>query len=107
MSITVVNRHYHAASAQDIYIGRPSSLGNPFVIGKDGNREEVINKYKAWISGQMKSNNRIKNALAYIVKRVKDGDAISLVCYCAPQLCHGDIIKSIIEQALQLKEELR
>ena len=26
----------------DIYIGRPSKWGNPFVIGRDGNREQVI-----------------------------------------------------------------
>ena len=29
----------------DIYIGRPSKWGNPFVIGRDGNREQVIEKY--------------------------------------------------------------
>ncbi|MGA9172340.1 MAG: DUF4326 domain-containing protein [Nitrososphaeraceae archaeon] len=31
----------------DIYIGRPSRWGNPFVIGKDGTRE-VITKYNEW-----------------------------------------------------------
>jgi hypothetical protein len=33
----------------DIYIGRPSNWGNPFVIGRDGNREQVIEKYRAYI----------------------------------------------------------
>lgn len=33
----------------DVYIGRPSKWGNPFVIGKDGTREEVIAKYAEWI----------------------------------------------------------
>ena len=28
----------------DIYVGRPSKWGNPFRIGKDGTREEVIKK---------------------------------------------------------------
>jgi hypothetical protein len=35
----------------DIYIGRPSVFGNPFQIGKDGTREEVIEKFKQWING--------------------------------------------------------
>jgi hypothetical protein len=30
----------------DVYIGRPSVWGNPFEIGKDGTREEVIAKYR-------------------------------------------------------------
>jgi len=41
----------------DVYIGRAvprsglkaSVWGNPFVIGKDGTREEVIVKYRAWL----------------------------------------------------------
>ena len=42
----------------DVYIGRAvprsglkaSVWGNPFVIGKDGTREEVMVKYRAWFS---------------------------------------------------------
>ena len=33
----------------DVYIGRPSFWGNPFSIGKDGNRDEVIEKYENYI----------------------------------------------------------
>ena len=32
----------------DIYIGRGSKWGNPFVIGKDGSREEVVEKYRVF-----------------------------------------------------------
>jgi len=33
-----------------VYIGRPSKWGNPFVIGRDGSRADVIAKYRTWIS---------------------------------------------------------
>jgi Domain of unknown function (DUF4326) len=33
----------------DVYIGRPSKWVDPFKIGKDGSREEVIQKYRHWI----------------------------------------------------------
>src|SRR5438034_79836 len=36
----------------DVYVGRPSPWGNPFVIGSDGTREEVIAKYAAWVRTQ-------------------------------------------------------
>ena len=35
-----------------VYVGRPSKWGNPFVIGRDGTRDEVIAKYRAWILRQ-------------------------------------------------------
>lgn len=39
-------------AAHDVYIGRPSKWGNPFVIGRDGTREEVIARYAAWLLEQ-------------------------------------------------------
>lgn len=32
------------------YVGRPSVWGNPYVIGKDGTREEVIAKYREYLA---------------------------------------------------------
>lgn len=37
-----------------VYVGRPTKWGNPFKIGVNGTREEVINKYKNYI---YKANN--------------------------------------------------
>lgn len=42
MPTTVVNVRNEKA---DIYCGRPSIYGNPFEIGRDGTRNEVIVKY--------------------------------------------------------------
>jgi hypothetical protein len=36
----------------DVYIGRPSKWGNPFVIGKHGDRAAVIRKYREWVVTQ-------------------------------------------------------
>jgi hypothetical protein len=33
----------------DVRIDRQTHWGNPFVIGKDGTREQVIAQYRAWI----------------------------------------------------------
>ena len=69
------------------YIGRGSVFGNPFKIGKDGTREEVIQKY------------------AYYLSRLEAGCIIDAIyelpenailgCYCSPLACHGDIIVKI------------
>jgi hypothetical protein len=38
-----------------IYVGRPSPLGNPYLLGRDGNREEVIAQYRRWLWAQLQS----------------------------------------------------
>jgi len=65
-----------------IYVGRPSKWGNPFIIGRDGTREEVIAKYADWLDGM------IYNELLDL-DELKGKD---LVCWCAPLSCHADIL---------------
>lgn len=81
------------------YIGRPSPLGNPFKIPLDGNREEVIKKYREWLEKEIEktyANSRARRALfdLYILAKTTN---IELECWCAPQACHGDVIKEFIE----------
>ena len=33
-------------------IGRPGPYGNPFIIGRDGTRAEVVAKHRAWFLSQ-------------------------------------------------------
>lgn len=68
-------------AAYDIYIGRPGKWGNPFVIGRDGTREEVIAKYESWIL-------RHPDLLASLPEL----KGKILGCWCAPHPCHGDIL---------------
>ena len=67
------------------FIGRPSKWGNPFVIGRDGTREEVVSKYEQWLMRQPELVAAAKTELAG-----KD-----LYCFCAPLPCHGDVLLRI------------
>lgn len=64
-----------------VYIGRPSKWGNPFKIGKDGSRDEVIAKYRAWIVRQP--------ALMAALHELRGMD---LACWCAPEHCHAEVL---------------
>lgn len=70
----------------DIYIGRPSKWGNPFMIGKDGTREEVIEKYREYVL----KNDKLMGSLHELKGKV-------LGCWCAPKSCHGDALKELVE----------
>lgn len=74
----------------DVYVGRPSKWGNPFVIGKDGDRAAVIRKYEAWV----KSKPELMAALPELSGKV-------LACWCAPQACHADVLVRLANQPEQ------
>lgn len=77
----------------DVYIGRnrcPRTgkigiWGNPFKIGRDGSRSEVIKKFKDWIEAQPELIEKARLEL-------RD---MRLGCWCAPALCHGDVLYEI------------
>ena len=81
MIVNVRNEKY------DVYIGRPSKWGNPFVIGRHGNREEVIAKYRKYILNKPE-----------LLAEVFELEGLTLGCYCAPLACHGDVLEEIIAE---------
>lgn len=85
----VVNKYTHKSTTDDVYIGRGSVWGNPFVIGKDGTREDVIWKYKEYFLKQEQ-----------LVSRVSELKGKTLVCYCKPQACHGDFLCELVEKEM-------
>lgn len=78
----------------DVYIGRPmprfgltaSKWANPFKVGGDGTREQVIAKYRRRLS----SRPDLMAALPELRGKV-------LGCWCAPQPCHGDVLAALAE----------
>lgn len=71
--------------AGSVYVGRPTVWGNPFEIGRDGNREEVIAKYRALIEEH-----------SWMIERAqRDLRGKHLVCWCAPLPCHADVLLEI------------
>jgi hypothetical protein len=83
-----------------VYIGRPSALGNPFQIGRDGDRATVIRRYETWLAAQLKNAESAASADVRRLAKLAQQRDICLVCWCYPLPCHGDIIKRAIEQLL-------
>lgn len=80
-----------------IFIGRGSKWGNPYRIGKDGTREQVIEKYEDYIRNK-------PEMMADLPKLVGE----NLGCYCYPKKCHGDVlVKLIKERGLENETKIR
>jgi hypothetical protein len=80
-----------------VYIGRRWTLAgydlpdspwrNPFEIGKDGTREEVIEKYR-------------QNLLSRpdLLERLHELEGKTLACWCKPhERCHADVLLELLE----------
>lgn len=77
----VLNKHVVSIPAGAVYIGRGSKWGNPFVIGRDGDRATVIAKHERWLADQH-----------HLLRALDELRGRNLVCFCAPRPCHGDLL---------------
>lgn len=69
-----------------VYVARPSIWGNPFHV-QDFGRDDSIRMYREWLAKPEQDELRARMRQ---VLRGKD-----LICWCAPQACHADIILEV------------
>lgn len=100
LNIIIGNKYKGAAGT---YIGRGSPLGNPFPIDETrGNtRNKVIEQYEVWLRDQIKSgiNKPLLNQLNSIANEAIHTGSCTIVRFCAPKRCHGEVIRKVIEEA--------
>lgn len=82
---TVVNCH---TEEYDVFIARPTKWGNPFEIGRDGTRYEVIMKYKEWIQTQPD-----------LIASLHELKGKRLGCHCVPKACHGYVLAELADKS--------
>ena len=85
----VVNVRKVQRQEYDVFVGRHKSScwGNPYVIGKDGDRAEVIELYRRLIWKRVNG----KHGQAWI-QALADLDGKVLGCYCDPMPCHAEVL---------------
>jgi hypothetical protein len=71
----------------DVLIARPSKWGNPFQIGRDGSREQVIKMYEIHLR-------RRPDLLAVLPELAGK----RLGCHCKPEACHGDVLVKLLRE---------
>jgi len=77
----------------EVFIARPSALGNPFILGVSGTRDEVCDRYDEYLDTKVKQEDpKILAALDKIVDLIEEGKDVHLVCFCKPKRCHGDSV---------------
>ena len=68
-----------------VRIDRRTRWGNPFRIGRDGGRAEVIELYRRDLWRRIRAGEIALEDLAALNSR-------TLLCHCHPLPCHGDVL---------------
>ena len=91
----------------NVYVGRPgvvfidkvrfpksanSIWANPFKIGRDGDRDQVLFKFREYIINKLENDELLRNELKTLKGK-------TLGCWCHPEKCHGDIIAELADRA--------
>lgn len=82
---TVRNQNDGALQPGEVYIGRGGPWGNPFVVGKEHTRDEAVAKYRVYLWQRIEEQSVTIEQLARLHGK-------TLVCFCKPKACHGDVL---------------
>lgn len=88
-----------------IYVGRympgifaGHQLGNPFKLpkkAKQQDRVECLEKYRSWLLARPDFEEQIEILVRKVVVT-----GLPLGCWCAPKLCHADVLAELINERL-------
>lgn len=89
----------------DVYGGRPTKrrppedmrpgidvgwLGNPFKLGDESKREEVLAQFKVYFWTRLNNDNTFLRAVLALHDK-------TVACFCKPRSCHLDVVAAFIE----------
>jgi hypothetical protein len=79
-------------------VGRPTPLGNPFIMRKESERDSVCDYYDRWFNDKISDQDPIVlNELRKLWLLGKQQGYLYLGCYCAPRRCHADTIARFLK----------
>lgn len=88
MTTTVVHIN---KNIYDVRIDRKGPYGNPFVIGVDGDRDEVIAKFRRWVTTSPCARS------LWVREHLHELRGKRLGCWCTPKDCHGHVLAELAD----------
>lgn len=104
-TITIGNKAFRS---EGIYVGRPSIFGNPYSHTSEeatedlSGRQVAIEKFRVHLNKKMQEKGSpLAREVLRLARRVRMGEDLKLVCWCAPKPCHAEVIREYIYKELQ------
>lgn len=72
-----------------VVVARPSAFGNPYRLGPDGTRAEIVARYRTYLAGNPDLADRARAELA----------GHDLACWCPLDgPCHADVLLELVNE---------
>ena len=94
--ISKYSSEFDANDSTVVNIMRGSTFGNPYKIGVDGDRDQVIELFRQFQLPKIMKTPQWQDLMHKWVY----GGGVKLGCCCAPKPCHGDVIAQAMKDNL-------
>jgi hypothetical protein len=87
-----------------VNIARPGPLGNPFVVGEDGDRTECVHLFRMMLGGRLAVSRKAslesqRLVISHIAENLKALRHRNVACWCAADAaCHGDPLLELLNR---------
>jgi hypothetical protein len=98
MMIKLMNKKNHPRCVYDVECFRPYTLGNPFKMQGESDRDYVIGRFRDYARSQLEKSKTFRAAIQVIAERHARGEEVHLVCWCYPKPCHTHVIRELAEE---------
>ena len=86
----VIHIRNKKGTSDEVYIGRGSIYGNPYRLVAGAARGSTLVKFRAYAEQRLKDDPEYREAVRALKGK-------TLVCFCKPLPCHGDILVELTE----------
>lgn len=98
MKTKVINIRNKTGSPDEVYVGRPGIFGNPFLLGKHGDRDMVVTLHESYMITRMGINPEFREQIRSLYGK-------TLMCFCAPRNCHAYNLAAMADQLANEEEK--
>lgn len=93
-----------------VKVSRPGPWGNPFIVGKDGDREYCVELYKHMLNGYLPVVNRggatiqsLTTTRKFVAENVSSLRGKDLACWCRVdgKPCHADVLLELANSPIE------
>jgi hypothetical protein len=85
----------------DFKVDRTTSLGNPFYMKSEDQRDFVCDAFEKWSKDCLLKGIETSNYFNELLRVYKKHGKLRLFCWCVPKRCHAETIRDMILEKIK------
>lgn len=94
--LKLYNLHYDKPPKDVVYVGRPTTFGNPFTHLDSSSTKSIKVKDRATAVASYKKYLKQNLIIAKLARKQLKGKSLS--CWCCPHACHAEVLMDVANE---------